>query len=138
MSSPEFFVTPGRAEQSMKDFHMMQAVRIDRRVETSGQAGCDEEGGFPENLADEIALAFENVGHTLRTAGASWNDVFQVTSYHVPTSGGPGLHEHLPTMVEHLRRHMPNRPPLWTCIGVASLGEPEMRVEINVTAYIDE
>jgi enamine deaminase RidA (YjgF/YER057c/UK114 family) len=136
MSSPEFFVTPGNGERSLKPFHMVQAVRIGNRVEISGQAGFDEDGHFPEALTDEIKMAFNNVERTLRTAGATWSDVFQVTSYHVPTTKQPGLGDHLPTMVAMLRRHLPDQPPLWTCLGVATLGEPEMRVEINVTAHI--
>jgi enamine deaminase RidA (YjgF/YER057c/UK114 family) len=41
-------------------------------------------------------------------------------------------------MVDLLRRYLPDQPPLWTCLGVATLGEPEMRVEITVTAHIDD
>jgi enamine deaminase RidA (YjgF/YER057c/UK114 family) len=30
------------------------------------------------------------------------------------------------------------RAPLWTCIGVAALANPRMRVEIQVAAIIDD
>jgi enamine deaminase RidA (YjgF/YER057c/UK114 family) len=33
---------------------------------------------------------------------------------------------------------MPDHKPIWTCLGVAVLGDPKMRVEIRVTAFRDE
>jgi enamine deaminase RidA (YjgF/YER057c/UK114 family) len=33
---------------------------------------------------------------------------------------------------------MPNRPPIWTCLGVPALGNQNMRVEIRVTAIDEE
>ncbi|MDT5144928.1 MAG: hypothetical protein QOI79_4295, partial [Mycobacterium sp.] len=47
-------------------------------------------------------------------------------------------HDHLATMAEQFRRRMGERAPLWTCIGVAALANPTMRVEIQVTAVIDD
>jgi enamine deaminase RidA (YjgF/YER057c/UK114 family) len=34
------------------------------------------------------------------------------------------------------RQHMPNHAPIWTQVGVESLGLPDMRFEIRVTAII--
>jgi enamine deaminase RidA (YjgF/YER057c/UK114 family) len=31
-----------------------------------------------------------------------------------------------------------DRAPLWTCIGVAALAGPKMRVEIQVAAIVDD
>jgi enamine deaminase RidA (YjgF/YER057c/UK114 family) len=39
-------------------------------------------------------------------------------------------------MVEQFRRRMGEHAPLWTCIGVAALASPRMRVEIQVTAVV--
>ncbi|WP_420030456.1 Rid family hydrolase [Rhodococcus ruber] len=113
-----------------------QAVRIGDRVDTSGQGGWDDEFHFPATLEDEIVRAFDNVERTLVTAGATWNDVVSVVSYHIPESEVSIGDEHNRVMVEQFERRMGNRAPIWTQIGVSALGAPMMRVEIAVTAVV--
>ena len=133
MNKPEFFVTPGYGERQLKMFHYSQAVKVGNRVETSGQGGWDNDWHFPEMLADEIAQAFRNVGRTLASAGAEWEHVIAVNSYHV------GFTEDVNRiMTEQFLKHMPSRAPIWTLLGVAALGDPKMRVEIRVTAILPE
>ena len=43
MKKPEFFVTPGYGEYMLNTLHYSQAVRIDDRVEISGQGGWDDD-----------------------------------------------------------------------------------------------
>lgn len=131
MDKPEFFATPGYGEMFLEKMHYSQAVKIGNRVEISGQGGWDDHIKFPDRLEDEIAQAFANVERTLATAGASWNDVVHVNSYHV---GFPP--ETNATMVRLYRQYMPNRKPIWTQAGVAALGDPHMRIEIRVTAIV--
>jgi len=83
MDKPEFFVTPGYGERQLKMFHYSQAVKTGNRVETSGQGRWNDDWQFPEALADEIAQAFRNVERTLARAGAGWEDVIAVNSYHL-------------------------------------------------------
>jgi enamine deaminase RidA (YjgF/YER057c/UK114 family) len=140
MNQPEFFVTPGYGEYMLNNLHYSQAVKIDNRVETSGQGGIDDNLQIPESLADEIVQTFRNVERTLATAGASWEHVVHVNSYHV---GGfpPEVNE---VMVRLFRQYMPdrvafpmgNRAPIWTELGVAALALPAMRIEIRVTAIV--
>lgn len=129
---PQFFATPGYGDRQLKEMYYSQAVRIGDRVETSGQGGWSDDWKFPESIDDEIAQAFLNVERTLKTAGANWNDVVSVDSYHV---GGfpPGVNE---AMVKQFRHYMPENAPIWTETGVSSLGDPTMRVEIRVTAIV--
>ena len=133
MSKPEFFVTPGYGERQLRRFHYSQAVKIGNRVETSGQGGWNDNWEFPESLTAEIAQAFRNVERTLASAGAAWQHVIQVNSYHV---GFPD--EVNQTMTERFRHYMPDHAPIWTALGVAALGDPKMRVEIRVTAILPE
>ena len=133
MSKPEFFVTPGYGDYLRENLHYAQAVKIDNRVETSGQGGWDDEFNIPLLVANEVAQAFRNLTRTLAMAGARWEDVVHVNSYHV---GGfpPEVNE---AMVKEYRHYMPEHAPIWTQVGVESLGLPAMRVEIRVTAIID-
>lgn len=132
MSTPEFFVTPGYGNTLREALHYSQAVKIENRVETSGQGGWNDELQIPELLEEEIAQAFLNVEKTLATAGASWKHVIHVNSYHV--GGFPPLVNE--TMVKMYRKYMPDHSPIWTQLGVAALGLPTMRVEIRVTAIL--
>jgi enamine deaminase RidA (YjgF/YER057c/UK114 family) len=133
MNKPEFFVTPGYGERQLRMFHYSQAVRIDDRLETSGQGGWNDNWEFPESLTDEIAQAFRNVERTLASAGAGWEQVVQVNSYHL------GFPEEVNrAMTERFRHYMPDHAPIWTALGVAALGDPKMRVEIRVTAIFPE
>lgn len=132
MEKPEFFVTPGYGERLRELLHYSQAVRIGNRVEISGQGGWDDELEIPDALEEEIAQAFRNVERTLAAAGAGWEHVVHVNSYHV---GGfpPVVNE---TMARLYRQYMPDHAPIWTQTGVEALGLPAMRIEIRATAII--
>ena len=131
MEKPEFFATPGYGERQLNEMHYSQAVKIGNRVETSGQGGWSDDWKFPESLADEIAQAFRNVERTLATAGAGWEHVVHVNSYHV---GFPPVANE--AMVKLFRHYMPNHAPIWTQLGVAALGDPTMRIQIRATAIV--
>ena len=133
MPKPTFFVTPGYGERLRDALHYSQAVRIGDRVEISGQGGWNDDLEIPSSLEQEIEQAFANVQRTLETAGASWEHVVHVNSYHV---GGfpPEVNK---TMTRLFRHYMPDRAPIWTQLGVEALGLPTMRIEIRVTAIVE-
>jgi enamine deaminase RidA (YjgF/YER057c/UK114 family) len=137
MTTPTFFVPEGY-EQSRKQFHMSQAVRVRDRVTTSGQGGWTTGWEYPESLAEEVKNAFDNLERVLAAAGASWAHVTEVMSYHVPAAEDSIGDDHLVPMVEQMRQRMPGHGPIWTCVGVPVLGEPQMRVEIRVTAIVSD
>ena len=128
MSRPEFVTTA--------QFHHSQAVKIGNRLELAGQGGWNDNLEFADSLRDQIAQAFRNVGRILALAGASWDDVISVNSYHVGLGGHQD--EVNQAMIEQFGHYMPDHAPTWTCLGVAALGEPEMRVEIRVSAVLPE
>jgi len=131
MEKAEFFVTPGYGERQLKMHGYSQVVKIGNRIETSGQGGWNDDWEFPEELKDEIAQAFDNVARTLEVAGATWENVVAIHSYHV------GFQEEVNAMMtENFRKYMPNHAPIWTLLGVEKLGDPKMRVEIRVVAVI--
>ena len=133
MDKSTFFVTPGYGELLNKRLGYSQAVKVGNRVDISGQGGWTDDLQFPAGLVDEIELAFKNVERVLAAAGATWEHVIEVMSYHV---GGfpPETNE---TFARLFRQYMPHRGPIWTEVGVAALGDPHMRIEIRVTAIIE-
>jgi enamine deaminase RidA (YjgF/YER057c/UK114 family) len=135
-SEPQFFVTPGYGDTLAADLHYSQAVRIGGRLEISGQGGWDDDLNFPDSLEEEIIQAFDNVERTLATAGASWRDVVHVNSYHV-LDAVEAFEAHNEVMVAQFRKRMLDRKPIWTQTAVTALGAPKMRIEIRVTAMIE-
>ncbi|KAG1441757.1 hypothetical protein G6F56_011346 [Rhizopus delemar] len=115
-----------------------QVMRIGNRVEISGQGGWDYNFENLYNFSytsyeDEFRKAFENVERVLNTEGASWKDVYSVTSYHVGLGKNMGLvTSELPKL---FKEFIGEREPLWTCLGVESLSLEGMRIEVVVTAY---
>lgn len=138
MTTPQFFVTSGYGDKLLRESHYSQAVRVGDRIETSGQGGWDGDWQFPASVEDEIIQAFENIARTLEVAGAAWRHVIQVNSYHVGVADGSFNDVHLKVMVQELSRRMGDRAPIWTAVGVTALGDPNMRIEISVTAVVDD
>lgn len=139
MPEATFTITPGYGTVLGEQFHYAQAVRIDDRIDISGQGGWDDELAFPETIAEEIAKAAENVERTLATAGGSWADVVSVTTYHVPLEDSPSIEQEvLAAVVAEFKQRMPDRPPIWTAVAVPKLGLPGMRIEIVVSAVAED
>ena len=147
MIKPQYF-SPGNAGRiALETLHFSQAVRMGDRLELAGQGGWDDAFEFPAaTIPQEVANAFDNVGRVLAAAGASWDDVVQVNSYHcrtdpaalpAPSTAHLAIEaEALDAMVGQFRLRMPRHAPIWTCLGVVGLGHPSMRVEIRVTAFL--
>lgn len=135
MSKPEFFDTPGYGEIARTRNHYRQALRIGDRIEISGQGGWDANFTLSVTpLEDEIDKACDNIEKTLAEAGATWGDVVNVHSYHVPTADDSIGSQHMSLMVDQFRKRLGERQPLWTALGVEALALAGQRVEIEVVA----
>ncbi|KAK9761020.1 hypothetical protein K7432_014407 [Basidiobolus ranarum] len=123
--------SPSNYEEHRSKFNYHQVLKHGNRIDISGQGGWDKDLTFTyKSREEEIEKAFQNVEHVLNSVGSSWKDVYSVTSYHVP------LDKDTTALFPKLfKKYIGDRSPLWTCVGVAQLGEPEMHVEIVVTAY---
>ena len=136
---PKFkMLAPGDwGEKGLREFSYAMVMEVDGRVELSGQGGWDPATlDFPtgRSIEAEINQACDNVAFMLNAVGLDWRNVAHVNSYHVPEADGAILAA-TAEMGRQFRRRMPDRKPIWTCLGVAALGDPKMRVEIRVTAF---
>ena len=131
---------PGRwGQKNLRQYSYSMVMEADGRVELSEQGGWDPVTlEFPtgRSIEAEINQAFENVAFMLNDVGLGWENVAHVNSYHVPEPDGTILAA-TAEMGRQFRRRMPDHQPIWTCLGVAVLGDPKMRVEIRVTAFRD-
>jgi enamine deaminase RidA (YjgF/YER057c/UK114 family) len=129
MAAPRFLVPAGVGEQMCDNYHYSQGVQVGDMIYVTGQGGWDQTFEIPDDVHEQIRRAFANIATVLAEAGASWENVIDITSYHVDLDQSV-----LPTMVEQLRSYCPSHQPLWTVIGVASLALPAMKVEITANA----
>jgi enamine deaminase RidA (YjgF/YER057c/UK114 family) len=87
---------------------------------------------MPEDVNEQTDQAFANVEVALKDAGGSgWAQVYSIRTLHVNLDG-----HHMAAMTRNLRKYCADRPPIWTMYGVAALGAPAMKVEIEVEAYV--
>ncbi|KAK2039276.1 hypothetical protein LZ31DRAFT_476978, partial [Colletotrichum somersetense] len=90
-------------------------------------------GDVTGDLLQEIDQAFENVDLTLKDAGGEgWSQVFRIRLYAVDEAWTP---EGIGRMVDNIKKWAPNHAPILTGVGVTKLGQPGMRIEVEVAAY---
>lgn len=126
-------------EKNARDYSYSMVMEVDGRVELSGQGGWHPDTlDFPAGVSieTEINQAFDNVTFMLKEVGLDWPQVAHINSYHTPEPDGTILAA-TAEMARQFRLRMPNHKPIWTCLGVAVLGDPGMHVEIRVTAFRD-
>ena len=121
-------VVPEAAKRTYETFHFAPAVRHAGLLLCSGVIGADASGKVPEDPEAEFRNAWNGVGATLSEAGLSFDDILELTSYHV------GLQEHLRTFVKVKDEFVSAPYPAWTAIGCTELAIPGARVEIRITA----
>ena len=82
------------------------------------------------DLAPGYERAFAHIAATLARAGASWDDVVDITTFHTD------LAAHIDGFAAVKNRHVKAPFPAWTAIGVSRLYEPTAVVEIKVVARV--
>lgn len=137
---------PGLAELEIKRFNpegMSQPVGYSQVVTVKGpgkmiflggKAGIYPDDTFPESLAEQSALTFENISRALEAAGATPADVVDIEIFIVDLANVD------PTPVyQGVRNFFPaGHKPTSMVIGVSALAYPGLLVEINVKAIVPE
>ena len=74
--------------------------------------------------------AFDALGKTLRRAGASWDDVVSMTTYHIDPNA------QIQTFAKVKSRYIKSPPPAWSAVGTTALLQPGALVEIELIAHL--
>jgi enamine deaminase RidA (YjgF/YER057c/UK114 family) len=103
-------------------------------VYVSGQVSMDQDGkvvGIGDMRAQSEQV-FKNLTQVLRAAGAGWDDVIKMNSYMVGLNA-----ENVAAYREGRSSHLKaKRPPASTLVGVTSLVQPDLLLEVEVVAAI--
>ena len=117
----------------MEQFQAAPAIRAGDFVYISGVVGFlpAEMERNEETFRAAIRETFERVEQSLAPAGASWDDVIEMTTFHVD------MREHQQVFSEVRLEYINDEVyPAWSAIGVDRLWADPLFVEIRVVAYL--
>jgi len=123
-------VIPPSQQFAYDRFHFSAAVRTGDLLSCSGQIGVDSKGSAITDPEEQFTAAFDGVVDVLEEAGASWADVFEMTTFHV------GLRDNLAAFMAVRDRYVSEPWPAWTAIGCSDLAVPGALVEVRVQARL--
>ncbi|QJI39523.1 RidA family protein [Pseudomonas sp. ADAK2] len=104
------------------------AVKVGDTLYCAGQVGRSPEMQVIEDPEQQFISAWGNLRQVLEAGGCTFEDVVDMTTYHVDMS------KHMAVFREVKNRLFPKGLCAWTCIGVSELAHPGLLVEIKCTA----
>ena len=104
------------------------AVQVGATVYCAGQVGRTAELQVIADPEAQFVAAWENLRLVLAEAGCTFEDVVEMTTYHVE------MRRHMDVFRTVKDRTFPRDTCAWTCIGVSELAHPGLWVEIKCVA----
>lgn len=104
------------------------AVKVGDTLYCAGQIGRSADLVVFEDPAQQFEAAWENLRTVLQAGGCTFEDVVDLTTYHVD------LARHMAIFREVKERLFPKGLCPWTCIGVDALAHPALLLEIKCVA----
>ena len=83
MSNTREVIIPPGMEILYEKYHYCPGIKVGNTLYISGQVGRDENLKVVEDTEAQFVQAFENVKKVLLAAGGSFDDVVEMTTYHV-------------------------------------------------------
>jgi enamine deaminase RidA (YjgF/YER057c/UK114 family) len=126
-------VVPEDMKDVLERFRYSPGVKAGQLLFMAGQLGRDEQLNAVEDKESQFAQAFVNVEKVLSAAGATFDDVVDMVTYHTDMRD-------LQLFIDVKDRFFTNleRLPTWTAIGVAALAMPGLFAEIKCTALLPD
>lgn len=112
--------------------HFHDAWRLSPALDTgefvffSGVTGCRPDGTVAEDPEEQFRDAFRFLSMTLDAAGLTFDDVVEMTTYHVD------LRKHLDAFTRVKDAFVSAPYPAWSAIGTTELITPGTLIEIRV------
>ena len=121
-------VIPNGQEVYYEQYHFAPAIKDGNRLYCSGVIGVGADGKPPADPEAQFVCAFEGVKSVLEAAGVGFEQVLEMTTFHV------GLQQHLGTFMKVKDRYVAKPYPAWTAIGVSRLLPDSGITEIKIIA----
>ena len=124
-------VFPRDSQAAYDAYGYSAAVRSGGFLFVSGQVGVDGTGAAIADPLEQFETAFANLNDVLAAADCSFDEVVDVTTFHV------NMHDHFEAFASAKRSAFPNPPfPIWTAVGVGELAVPGLFLEIKTIAKL--
>ncbi len=131
-------IIPQGMEILYEKYHYCPGIKVGNTLYISGQVGRDENLQVVEGIEAQFVQTFENVKKVLSAAGATFDDVVEMITYHVTDASEQQFTiPHLPLFIKVKDCYFTNNFPTWTGVGVTALSTPGLIVEIKCTAIIE-
>ena len=104
------------------------AVKVGTTLYCAGQVGRTADLVVIEDPEQQFLAAWENLRQVLAAGGCSFEDVVEMTTYHID------MNQHMPLFRQVKDSLFPRNTCAWTCIGVSELAKPGLLVEIKCIA----
>jgi len=128
------FIDPPRFPHNVHYSHV-GIVGGGRQVYVSGQIAHDHQGRVvgKGDLRAQTMRVYENLKECLAAAGATFHHVVKVTTFVV------GLTPEMADVVREVRAHyLAGQRPVSTMVGVTSLVNPDLLIEVEVVAFVPD
>lgn len=101
------------------------ALRSGDLLFVSGQVGSREDGSPHPDFEAQVRLAFQNLQAVLAAAGATLDDLIDVTTFHTDPEA------QFETILKVKQEHFPQLPyPNWTAVGVTWLAGFDFEIKV--------
>ncbi|MQT29637.1 RidA family protein [Pseudomonas helleri] len=104
------------------------AVKVGTTLYCAGQVGRTADLQVIEDPEQQFLAAWENLRQVLAAGGCGFEDVVEMTTYHID------MNQHMPLFRQVKDSLFPRNTCAWTCIGVSELAKPGLLVEIKCIA----
>ncbi|AGT10919.1 endoribonuclease L-PSP (plasmid) [Paracoccus aminophilus JCM 7686] len=125
-------IVPPEMQALVERAGYLPGVRVGHLLFCAGQVGRDADLAVIADPEAQFEACWHNLARVLAAAGCGFEDVIDMTSYHIDMA------RHLPLFRQVKDRVFPRGTCAWTCLGVSELAVPGLLVEIKVTALIPE
>lgn len=123
-------IVPPGMEQVLAKVGYAPAVQVGNTIYVSGQIGRDADMQLVEGREAQIEQAFENLRTVLAAAGATMDDIVDLTTWHTDLRD-------MPLYMQVRDRYFGDFRPTWTAIGAHMLcGQPGYIIEIKAVAVL--
>ncbi|MGO3126862.1 MAG: RidA family protein [Luteimonas sp.] len=123
-------IVPAGMEQVLEKVGYAPAVQVGNTVYVSGQIGRDADMQLVEGREAQMVQAFENLKTVLAAAGATMDDIVDLTTWHTDLRD-------MPLYMQVRDRYFGDFRPTWTAIGAHMLcGIPGYIIEIKAVAVL--
>ena len=122
-------IVPKGMEIIRERFNYSPGVIVGDTLYIAGQVGRDADLNVLEGSQAQYIQAFENVSRVLSAAGANFDNVVDMVTYHIDIGD-------IANFMTVKDRYFVNHVPAWTGIGVAALAMPDLLVEVKCVAKL--